>query len=197
MARKGESVLLDWLRAHVGHTGDGCLTWPFGRNEKGYGQVQYEGKIQKAHRVMCILAKGEPPEPRFNAAHSCHRGHEACVHPQHLDWKTPSQNTLESAIHRRGVRLPRKLTIDQVEAIRASNKTHAELAAEYGMATNTIGKIKRHEIWVRPRSSLTLEKIKTIREAPEAECVRIGAALGANRQQIRKLRAGRTFQGVE
>lgn len=197
MAIKGKSVLLEWLMAHVGYTGDGCLTWPFGRNEKGYGQVLYDGRIQKAHRVMCILAKGEPPEPRYNAAHSCHNGHLGCVNPRHLDWKTPSQNTLESAVLRRGVRLPRRLTIEQVEAIRASDKKHAELAAEYGMATNTIGKIIRREIWVRPRSKLTLDKIKAIREAPAADCFRVGAALGANRQQIRRLRDGKTFLGVE
>lgn len=197
MAKKGESALLDWLRAHVEYIGDGCLIWPFSRNEKGYGQVQYEGRIQKAHRVMCIFAKGEPPEPRFNAAHSCHKGHDGCVHPRHLDWKTPSENTQESAVMRRGIRLPRRLTIDQVEVIRASNKTHAELAVEYGMATNTIGKIIRREIWVKPRSKLTLEKIRLIRGSSEDDALTVGASLGVGRHQVRKLRDGTTFQGIE
>lgn len=196
MAKKGESVLLDWLRAHVGHTGEGCLIWPFGRNEKGYGQVQYEGRIQKAHRVMCIFAKGEPPEPRFNAAHSCHKGHEGCVHPQHLDWKTPSENTQESAVFRRGEALPRRLTIEQVEAIRASDKTHAKLAAEFGVAVNTIGKIIRREIWVKPRSKLTKEQINRIRLGTEPVSGLV-KEFGLSVTQLNRIRAGTTHRGVE
>lgn len=196
MAKKGESALLDWLRAHVGHIGEGCLIWPFSRNEKGYGQVSYDGRIQKAHRVMCIFAKGEPPEPRFNAAHSCHKGHEGCVHPQHLDWKTPSENTQESAVFRRGEALPRKLTIEQVEAIRESSNTHAELAAEFGVAVNTIGKIIRREIWVKPRSRLTKAHLERIRLAAEPVKV-LAQEFQLSQQQIYRIRAGTTHRGIE
>jgi hypothetical protein len=194
---RGKGPGLAWLKAHVNYEGEGCLIYPFSRNEKGYGQVGIDGKILKAHRVMCTLVNGEPPEPGYNAAHSCHQGHEGCVHPKHLDWKTPSENTQESAIFRRGTSMPRRLTIDQVEAIRASDKTHAELAAEYGMAVNTIGKIIRREIWVSPRSKLTLEDIRAIKARPEHEALALGKSLGLFRYKVLKIRAGEMFTGVK
>lgn len=193
---RGKGPGLAWLKAHVDYDGPECLTWPFTRNEKGYGQVGLNGKILKAHRLMCVLAHGEPPEPRYNAAHSCHNGHLGCVHPKHLSWKTPSENTQESAIFRTGIKRGQQLTIDRVEAIRASDKTHAELAAEYGVAVNTIGKIIRREIWVNPRSRLTLDAIRAIRSAPESEAFSIGKSFGVDRTKVNKLRSGVTFQGV-
>lgn len=162
---RGKGPGLAWLKAHVAYEGEGCLIYPFSRNEKGYGQVGVNGKILKAHRVMCTLAHGEPPEPWYHAAHSCHKGHDGCVHPKHLDWKTPTENTLEAVEQCGGVIGGyRCLTIDQVDVIRVSDKTHAVLAAEFGVAVNTIGKIMRREIWVKPRSTITRAQIARIKD---------------------------------
>lgn len=197
MAKKGESALLDWLRAHIAHAGAGCLTWPFSGNEKGYGQVKYEGRIQKAHRVMCILAHGEPPEPRYNAAHSCHKGHLGCVNPGHLSWKTPSENTREGFEQRGGkANNARRLTIDRVEAIRASDKTHAELAAEFGVAVNTIGKVCRGEIWKKPRSTLTREQLLRIKnlEAAGTSASEIARQVGVKYSIVSKTIKNQAFR---
>ncbi len=91
---KGVSYVQDWIRAHLNYKDDDCLAWPFSKNWNGYGQLKYDGRIQKAHRVMCIMAHGEPP-PTYVAAHSCHKGHEGCVNPRHLSWTTPRQNLLD------------------------------------------------------------------------------------------------------
>lgn len=200
MAKKGESALLDWLRAHVGYTGEGCLPWPFSRNEKGYGQISYDGRIQKAHRVMCIFAKGEPPEPWYHAAHSCHKGHEGCVHPGHLDWKTPAENTLEAVEQCGGVIGGyRRLTIDEVDVIRASDKTHAALAVEFGVAVNTIGKICRKEIWVKPRSTLTREQIRQIKDLSTSglSIADIARQAGVKYSVAHKMIQNQVFRGIE
>lgn len=195
--KKGQGAGLLWLIEHVNYDGPDCLIWPFSRNEKGYGQVGVDGKVRKAHRVMCTLVNGEPPDASSNAAHSCHNGHLGCVHPKHLDWQTPSQNTQASAPARVGVRMPRRMTIEKVAEIRASKKTQAELAAEYGIATSTVGQILRGESWVKVRSKLTAAQIRMIREAPESECLKVGKSIGINSIKVRKIRAGITFQGVQ
>ncbi len=195
---RGKGKQLQWLRDHVDHNGEECLIWPFFRNHEGYGSLGYYGKVRKAHRVMCILANGEPPDPKLVTAHSCGNGHLGCVHPKHLSWKTIRQNRLDANRHGTGnAPAPRRLTIDQVEQIRASSKSYIELAAEFGVKVPTIGKIKRGATWTEPRSKLTLEKIKLIRDAPETAALDIGRALGVDSTKVRKLRAGISFQGIE
>ncbi len=160
---KGKGAI--WLLDHLSHIGDECLTYPFHRDEDGYGILGYLGKSWRAHRLMCTLVKGDPPTPEHHAAHSCHNGHLGCVHPQHLDWKTPGENTREYVEHNGGtVNTARRLTIEQVEAIRASDRTIRDLAAEYGVHKNTIGMIRRGDRWKTPRSTVTREQILKIRE---------------------------------
>jgi hypothetical protein len=59
----------------------------------------YLGDTLYAHRLMCQLAHGDPPTPDHIAAHSCGRGHEGCVNPNHLSWKTYSENELDKRVH--------------------------------------------------------------------------------------------------
>lgn len=80
------------LQSLAEHHGDDCVTWPYSTNPQGYGQAYYCGEVMGAHRVMCILAHGEPPTPSHQAAHSCGRGRDACINPKHLRWATPKEN---------------------------------------------------------------------------------------------------------
>lgn len=148
-----KGTLLVWLRGHVGHTGDECLIWPFACNESGYGVVRHAGRQQLASRVMCILAHGEPPVPRYHAAHSCGKGHEGCVHPGHLSWMSPAGNNadkLAHGTHFRGSRSPNaKITEHQAEQMRALHGSHSqsEIAAMFGISRTQVGRILRREGW--------------------------------------------------
>ena len=83
-----------WIKAHVGYQGDDCLPWPFSFDVRvGRGRVLYEGECEWAHRVMCRLAKGEPPTPKHQAAHNCGNGHRRCINPNRLEWKTNSRTS--------------------------------------------------------------------------------------------------------
>ena len=91
---------LEWLLAHVDYTGDGCLIYPFGRMTYGYAcTVQENGQSQYAHRKMCELAHGPSPSPDHETAHNCGKGHEGCVHPQHLRWATRQSNNDDMDLH--------------------------------------------------------------------------------------------------
>ena len=151
MARRGEGKAIPWLRAHVGHQGEGCLIWPFARLYNGHGNFGHEGKTYRAHQYMCRLVHGDPPTPKHEVAHSCGRGHDACVHPLHVSWKTRAENQAERYIHRPkpGFRKRYRITTEQVAEIRAlrSQKTLRELAAMYDMSEGNISNIVARRTW--------------------------------------------------
>lgn len=99
LKRAPNGVPLDWLLCHVGHAGEDCLIWPFHRDEKGRARVDVDRHQKNAARVMCEKANGPAPSPEHQAAHSCGKGHEGCVHPGHLLWKTPAENQADRLIH--------------------------------------------------------------------------------------------------
>jgi hypothetical protein len=147
------NVAVPWLLAHVDHTGDDCLTWPFSRQWDGRGQIKWQGKMSKAHRQMCILAHGEPPEGKPEATHSCGNGHLGCVNPKHLRWGSDKDNKADMLVHGTRVRGERhgasKLTTAAVLEIRrlASDHSEAELARLFPVNRATIGKVIRRERW--------------------------------------------------
>jgi len=145
-----------WIRDHATYAGDDCVAWPFCRDGRlGRGRIGQhihgtsdQTKMHWAHRVMCEYVKGPPPTPKHQAAHDCGNGHQACMNPNHLDWKTNTQNQLDRTLHgtKREGRKPRnKLTPQQVAQIRAMRhqKTQYELAEMFGVKRGTI------EYWLR------------------------------------------------
>lgn len=138
------SMSLQWIKDHLDYPHEYCLIWPFGRDKvSGRGSLQFEGRSQYAHRVMCRLAKGEPPTPEHEAAHSCGNGHLACVNPNHLGWKTVSENHLDTSQHGRRSYGERVLNDEMVAEIRAlqGKEKQKDVAARYGVSAPTISHI--------------------------------------------------------
>ncbi len=131
-----------------------CLTWPFYRRKNGYGEIRTGGKMTGAHRLVCALAHGEPPSPKHEAAHSCGKGHEGCVNPDHLRWATPFENANDRASHGTipfGERAPSaKLTRDDVVEIRAlaGSVSQRMIAARFGISHSNVCRIVRGRTWV-------------------------------------------------
>lgn len=144
-----------WLLAHVDFDGESCLTWPFGGRDNGYGTLVFDGEHLSAHRQMCVLVNGPAPSPAHEAAHSCGKGHEGCVHPKHLSWKTPVENQADKIAHgtdNRGERHPfAMLTEEAVRSIRQRYRprqvTYAALAAEYGVTPAAVACAVRRDTW--------------------------------------------------
>lgn len=154
-ATKGKGRNFLWLKERIDYVGDDCLIWPFSRMPHGRGNMGYNGKMIHAHRLMCILAHGEPPTSKHQAAHNCGKGHLGCVNPRHLEWKTCSENHLDrrrhgtTATNRYGNR--GALSAEQVRTIRARQgaATQAQLAKEYGVSPDTIGRIWRGQTYAK------------------------------------------------
>lgn len=196
MATKGQGKAYRWILAHLDYAhNDWCLIWPFARDKHGRGMLGVNGESWWAHRLMCKLKNGDPPTPKHTAAHNCGNGHEGCIHPLHLEWKTQAENLEDCRAHGTLVRhhggTRRRLVPEQVKAIREARgfQTQCQLATKFGVSESTISDIwhGRSHLGVSKVNHYTPEDDDKIREAIEA---------GLNFVQITKLFPGRTVSGV-
>ncbi len=145
--------LLSWIDAHRTYRGEECLIWPFNNHPSGPGVTYIGGKKVKVTRIMCEKANGPAPSPRHEAAHNCGKGHEWCIHPQHLRWDTHHGNQLDRIEHgtsNRGETNGQSiLTADDVRQIRAlkGKATQSELADVFGVVRQTVSDIQRGRRW--------------------------------------------------
>lgn len=93
-ADKGDN--LKFLKSLIGHVGDECVKWPFRTNADGGAEM---ARGCTAYRLMCKMAHGEPPTLRHHATHSCGKGHESCINPNHLEWGTVFKNQQDRVEH--------------------------------------------------------------------------------------------------
>lgn len=152
--RAAPNSLLKYItEVAVPYQGENCLTWPFSTRAHGYGQIAYQGKNWVASRLVCEMAQGSPPEPSYQAAHSCGNGHLGCVNPNHISWKTPKDNLADKAIHgtiqtgeRNGAA---KLTASDVSSIRRlhGKVPRREIAEMFGCSAANISSIVRRLNW--------------------------------------------------
>jgi len=137
----------------LAYDGRECLTWPFTRNDDGYGQIRVSGRTRKVSRLVCEIVHGPAPTSDHEAAHSCGKGHLGCVAKRHLSWKTRQGNADDKAIHGTntvGERNARaKLTEADVREIRALRGSMAQtaIAAQFGVNRSHIVKIHTRQRW--------------------------------------------------
>ena len=192
-----------WIRGHVDYAAkDWCLIWPFSRTTKGDYPSVGSPKVL-VHRFMCEYRNGPPPTPKHHAGHSCDRGPDGCVNPQHLLWQTASENQLlRHQQHGPGRRS--KLTPVQVDEIRALNgrATVADIAQQYDVCENTISFILAGKTWKNTSSLVkrifSSEEVRLIRSTPySVKSARQWAAeLGVTVSQIEHCRRRGTYKWV-
>lgn len=160
-----------WIRRHLDHQDkEFCVIWPFSRAQNGYPQV---GKAKvTVTRIMCEHRHGPAPTPGHQAAHSCNNGHNGCANLWHLDWKTPAENQLDRGD--KGIRRQRKLTLEQVDEIRAvrGRERTVDTAERFGVTEANIRQIQSGKTWRqdnKPKRALTVAEVQTIRATPWKE----------------------------
>jgi hypothetical protein len=201
--RKGKGRGATFLKSLIGHQADDCVPWPMCRDGvNGYGHVGYNGKRYWAHRLMCELAHGAQPSPKHEAAHSCGKGHEGCVNPKHLEWKTRAENQADRYVHQRKPHRGRRriLTEEQVAEIRAAagiTKTK-DLAARYGVSTGNIRQILTGQTWVSPDFRMfTDDEVRAIRaEAGKRFAREVAPAYGVSAGTIWRIQKRKSYAHV-
>lgn len=132
---------------------DDCWIWVGCRGSRGYGQLMFNRKNCKAHRVSYLLAYG-PFDETLNVLHMC--DNPSCVRPEHLFLGTQRDNYWDMKTKGRmgnfkGEANPRaKLTTQQVLEIRvryAHGENRAVLSKIFPVNRATIGKIVHYQLW--------------------------------------------------
>jgi hypothetical protein len=138
-----------WMKLQLETSSDECITWPFSRDSaNGRGRVGYKGVSWWTHRLMCVFAHGEAPTPAHEAAHTCGKGHEGCVNPRHLEWKTASENHKDRRSHGTAVTNkwgPRgKITKEQAGKIRdlRGTLTQVQIGKLFDIPFQTVSRIQ-------------------------------------------------------
>jgi len=85
------------LNVALKHDGSDCLIWPYRKNHNGYAVAGFGNGPIRVSRFVCQAANGEPPDKRYEAAHTC--GNRACVSAGHLRWATPKVNQADRWEH--------------------------------------------------------------------------------------------------
>lgn len=138
--------------------GDGCVTWPFAKNNSGYAQINIgSGKKKLVSRIVCERTNGPAPSDAHVAAHDCGKGHEACVAPWHIRWKTKVENSADMEMHETLIHSDNapwsKLSTSDVRAIRelAGTMSQSKIGERYGVSQSAISLIIRGVNWRRAR----------------------------------------------
>lgn len=114
----------------------GCHFWT-GAQVHGYGSVRINYKHYRAHRAAWEMYRGPIPEGMC-VLHKCDT--RLCVNPDHLFLGDHADNNLD--MMRKG-RMHTKLSEEDVRAIRGIvGRTHVDVAREYGVTPEHIGRIR-------------------------------------------------------
>lgn len=128
-----------------------CWNWKAGTDRKGYGRIALgravESGARYAHHVSFFMAIGKWPEPC--CLHRC--DNPACVRPSHLFEGTHADNVADKCSKERQPRGEAhglsRLKERDVRMIRASARTHTEMARKLGVCRQTIANIRNGRTW--------------------------------------------------
>lgn len=175
----------------------GCWNWSRGVNAEGYGYgLYFDGKQTRAHRVAYLVTHGYLPPSDVFVCHLCNN--PSCCNPAHLAEGTAwdnSQDATAAGRHRRSHKSARQRKADAL-AIRASNDTHAALAARLGVHISTVIRHRRRSaVKSEGNRKLTEADVRGIRNSDEPSKV-LAERHGVTAQNIHAIRIGRTWRHV-
>ena len=158
----------------VTKTDDGCWEWVGARTTAGYGAVNVDGRMRRAHRVAYELVIGAVPSG-MNLLHSC--DNRTCVNPAHLRFGTQRENMadmdsrgrrftpfagqIQKGSRNRNARLD-EAKVSQVKARLAAGEHHATIAADYGVHRATISQIARGHSWAHVHADPSIARVSPL-----------------------------------
>ncbi len=156
----------------------GCINWNasiFGIT--GYGEFQFLGKQQFAHRVAYILANCEDIPANMFILHSCPKKNKLCVNPDHLRVGTPQQNSqdeIDGGHTRQGEKHPNATISNEIAQMIINSfgnkKSIKERANEFGVSRKIVESIDAAKHWrhlMTPKQILERESVKRRKQTLE------------------------------
>lgn len=131
---------------------NGCVEFTGSKNLFGHGEIAFQGKKYRAHRLAYLEYVG-PITDGMVVCHKC--DNPSCINPEHLFIGTQADN-LKDARSKGRIKTPNprgtnhglsKLDDEKVAAIRKDQRTQREIAADYGVHQTTIKNIKLNRTW--------------------------------------------------
>lgn len=136
-----------WSRLSSGP--NSCWLWPGAHNGSGYGELKYDGRKVRAHRLAYELTFGPIPDGA-HVLHECDT--PACCNPAHLYLGDPKANAEDREQRRRGnhtsgeTHARVKLTDAQVAEIRrrrAMGEVSTSIAPDFGVSASYVLRLAR------------------------------------------------------
>jgi hypothetical protein len=132
----------------------GCWNWTGRKNDKGYGRIWNNGKMDYSHRAVFKLYNGEI-DTELEINHRCNN--TRCCNPSHLEAVTSSENRRWCVVNGRSnspsweQNHESKLSIRDVYQIRveyASGRTsYAKLGEKFHVDKSTVYLIVKNKTW--------------------------------------------------
>lgn len=122
-----------------------CLIFQGSKYRDGYGRQYWNGKLDRAHRVVYSEMYGEIPEGMV-VRHTCNN--PSCCEPSHLKLGTHKDNAADmiAAGHNVGGRKKgrKNLTREQISAIENDTGNKFEVAIRHNVSVSTVQRIRRN-----------------------------------------------------
>lgn len=149
-----------WSRVDSSGGEDACWNWTLSTSNGRYGQFgrKIDGRLKNfaTHRLALEYKLGRRLESGECACHKC--DNPLCCNPKHLFAGTQADNMADMNAKRRNVwHRPRKtvgeahgrakLSLVQIEAIRADNRLLREVAADHDISIQHVSRIKNQKAW--------------------------------------------------
>lgn len=148
------NIRLFWEKVEK-QDGDSCWEWTGAKNSDGYGHMNINGKLEKAHRMAWELEHDYIPAKKC-ICHIC--DNPSCVNPCHLFIATHAENMNDMKLKGRAYghlgenNYKAKLSEDDIREIRSQYRTGSyglvkKLAEKYCVHKSTIHLIVTHKTW--------------------------------------------------
>lgn len=151
MRKIPDHQVLDYLLSRCDRSGgpDSCWPWVGVKNNGGYGVYRYHGRSSSAARIVCLLHNGLDPAATPVTRHTC--DNPACCNPAHIIPGTYKQNAQDAIERGRRAKQYRphtrvkKLTADQVRAIRLDTRPLNLIAYEHNISESVVSMVRRRK----------------------------------------------------
>jgi len=138
---------------------DECWPWLGSKSRRGYGEIQKDGRLERAHRASYLIAVGPIPDGHM-VCHHC--DNPSCVNPGHLFTGPAIANVLDMRRKGRAFGPPHesgeaharaKLSAAAVQEIRSEHACgskypgHVAIAKRYGVTPSAIWRVVHGKNW--------------------------------------------------